>query len=69
MKLSLSQPVRPFVIIATDPDAEWRIVPLKVNAISAHEAKRVVREALKIRKLDHWSLKVLGEPVSVRLAA
>jgi|GEM_PF-4331631 len=56
-----SQQLRPFRVIAVDPedDAAWE--DAVVVAVSPHHAKDLVRARLAAARRDHWSLRWVGD--------
>lgn len=47
-------PLSKFVVITTDPDAEWRSLYIEVSALSKEHARDVVRAELAKTKRDHF---------------
>lgn len=54
-------PNRDYVVVVTDPDAEWRSAYMTVQASSRDEAKTRARGQLAITKRDSWSIEICVE--------
>lgn len=51
----------PFIVIAADPDSDWRLHRLDVDATSVDDAKSVARAELAPLKRDHWSIQFVRQ--------
>jgi hypothetical protein len=49
-------PLSKFVVISTDPDAEWRSLYVEVRAHSKEHARDVARAELAKTKRDHFTI-------------
>ncbi len=49
--------LREFIVIAADPEAEWRLQQVRVKAFSEGDAKVCARGELAKTKEDHWSIR------------
>ena len=51
--------LREFIVLALDPEADWRFVYVKVQAFSEGDAKVCARGELAKTKQDHWSIRTV----------
>lgn len=49
-------PLSKFVVITSDPDAEWRSLFVEVRALSAAHARDVARAELAKSKREHFTI-------------
>lgn len=56
MKNMHQAPRRNYHVIATDPEAAWRIRHVEVRETSRETAKVAARQELALEKADHWNI-------------
>lgn len=54
-------PQTTFIVIAADPESDFRLHRMDLDAVSSDEARRAAREELATMKRDHWSIRLVRE--------